>query len=73
MNLQVNGDITALMIAAYEGHTETVELLVGYGADLNVAAKDGRTALHLVISRKIMAPIDKRTPFLMEVRNKLLR
>ena len=35
----------ALMIAAINGDTETVEMLIDRGADVNGKDKDGRTAL----------------------------
>ena len=36
---------TALMIASAEGYTEAVKILLGSGADPNMAAQNGRTAL----------------------------
>ena len=38
---------SALMIAAENGHLESLELLRGYGADPGVLDNEGRTALHL--------------------------
>eukprot|EP00929_Paragymnodinium_shiwhaense_P061275 TRINITY_DN30599_c0_g1_i4.p2 TRINITY_DN30599_c0_g1~~TRINITY_DN30599_c0_g1_i4.p2 ORF type:complete len:115 (-),score=25.78 TRINITY_DN30599_c0_g1_i4:32-376(-) len=42
-------DMTALMLAASEGFTECVEVLLEYGASTNIAAEEsgGRTALHM--------------------------
>lgn len=36
---------TALIAAAYMGHSEIVEHLLDYGAEINHADSDGRTAL----------------------------
>ena len=36
---------TALMLASLNGYIESVDCLIGYGADLNVANKMGLTAL----------------------------
>lgn len=33
----------------YLGHTDTVELLVDNGADVNLADKNGLTSLHLAV------------------------
>jgi ankyrin repeat protein len=36
-----------LHLAASKGHYDVVNLLVGFGADLNAASNDGRTPLHV--------------------------
>ena len=59
--------LTPLHIAVHEGHVRIVERLVGFGADLNVATKEGNTALHLALGRKIMSEPDERTPFIKKV------
>lgn len=59
--------MTALHIAAHEGHASMIELLVGYGADLNAAIEDGNTALHLIVVKKNVKPLDSTTPYLLQV------
>ena len=41
-----------LMIASFKGFVEVVELLLSNGADVHLKAKDGSTALDLVIEYK---------------------
>jgi len=38
---------TALHVAACQGHTKVVKLLLGHYAEVNVKDKKGRTALHM--------------------------
>ena len=40
----------ALWLAVYAGFPKMVELLVGYGADLNTTDQDGVTALHMLLA-----------------------
>ena len=40
---------TALMLAAHRGHAATVDLLIEHGADLDVTAKYGLSALMLSV------------------------
>lgn len=63
-----NRSMTPLHIAAHEGHTAVVELLVGYGADVNAAVDDGNTPLFLVMTLRKMKPLDQDTPHLKHVR-----
>jgi ankyrin repeat protein len=42
---------TALALAAYEGRTDLVRMLLDSGADPNVADSDGRTALFHAVMR----------------------
>ena len=58
---------TALFIACKEGNTRSVECLVGYGADLNIADELGNTALHFVLAKKNMKPLSDWTPHLNKV------
>ena len=46
-----NSRTTALMCAAYHGHSGVVELLLGRGADVDKANNDGKTAL-IVAAKK---------------------
>jgi E3 ubiquitin-protein ligase mind-bomb len=71
-NTTSNKSLTALHIAAHEGHTAMVELLVGYGADLNATVDDGNTALMLVLTQKKMKPLDQESPRLNQVEELLL-
>jgi ankyrin repeat protein len=43
---------TPLQVATYEGHKETVELLIANGADVNAKDKDGETPLNWAIKNK---------------------
>ena len=58
---------TALHLAASEGHTGLVELLVGYGAEVNVSVEDGSTLLMMVLTQKKMRPLGPDTPHLKQV------
>jgi len=40
----------ALLLAVYAGFPKVVELLVGYGANLNAADADGETVLHMLLA-----------------------
>jgi ankyrin repeat protein len=46
--------------AAWNGHLESVELLVDKGADINLAAYDGRTAYHCARSSPEVATFLER-------------
>ena len=61
--------LTPLHIAVHEGCIKAVELLVGFGADLNVVTTDGNTPLHLALGRGTMSPPLEETPEIKEVRN----
>ena len=59
---------TALHCVAIEGHTDLVELLVGYGVDLNRVDHLGNTALHLVLFKKLgYSPNETLSPRLTKV------
>ena len=45
VDVQVNKDKTALMIASYFGREDVVRILLGAGADVNIKGDDGWTAL----------------------------
>jgi len=40
----------ALLLAVYVGFPKVVELLVGYGANLNAADAEGKTVLHMLLA-----------------------
>ena len=65
--MQNNGRLSPLHIAVHEGHVQSIERLVGFGADVNAIAGDGSTPLHLAFGKKNMNPPDKDTPFLLKV------
>ena len=44
-----SGELTPLLIAARDGHLESVKLLVEAGADINALAADGKNALGLAL------------------------
>ena len=68
INIRTTNGLTPLHIAAHEGHTAIVEVLVGYGADLNAADEErGNAPLHLIIARKNMKPIDASMAYLWKV------
>lgn len=67
ISLKTLTSLTALHVAAHEGYCAGIELLVGYGADLNAIVDDGNTALHLILVRKNMKPLDSNTPYTLEV------
>ena len=63
-----NGRLSALPIAAHEGNSAIVELLVGHGADLKTTNDEhGNTALHLINVRKNMKPITAEMEHLWKV------
>ena len=64
---------TALHIALIAGHLVVAELLVGYGADINAADKDGDTPLHYVFVLHNVAAPSKYTPQLLKVCINFLR
>ena len=45
VNAKRNTGYTALMAAAYKGHTEIVEILIKSGADVNAKTNNGQTVL----------------------------
>jgi ankyrin repeat protein len=44
---------TALHWTAYSGHTDTLKLLISYGANINDQDNEGNTPLHLVSKLQI--------------------
>jgi ankyrin repeat protein len=48
--------ITALMLAAFHGHTEIVEMLLEHGADVNQENQKGGTALAFAVNQKKKNP-----------------
>jgi ankyrin repeat protein len=51
-NINLTNDITPLLIACHEGHTEMVELLIGFQAHLNNADNTGETPLYKAVSNQ---------------------
>ena len=49
---------TPLHLAAYQGHWNVLECLVGWGAMLNVMDKNGDTPLHFVIASTKELPVE---------------
>ena len=49
VDVQVNKDKTALMIASYWGREDVVRILLGAGADVNIKGDDGWTALMIAV------------------------
>lgn len=47
--VHASGEMTPLLIAAREGHLESVQLLIESGADIDARAADGKDALSLAI------------------------
>ncbi len=61
--------LTALHLAARRGYSRVVELLVGFGADINMADYTGQTIMHMVLANKDTAApsSDGETPELEKV------
>ncbi len=47
VNVVVNGDFTALMLASGSGHKDIVERLINAGANINARSKKGATSLFM--------------------------
>ena len=67
LDLPTSQGLTPLHIAAHEGHSAVVEMLVGYGADLNATVEDGNTPLFLVTAQRKMKTLNADTPQLKHV------
>ena len=61
---------TSLRLAVEREHSRIVEVLVGYGADVNMACSDGHTPLHVVTTNKDMKKPTLQTQQLQRVRMK---
>jgi len=48
---RASDDATALMVSAQQGCLDCVKLLINYGADPNLKAKDQVMAVHLAINK----------------------
>ena len=59
--------VTALHIAVRQGHSITVERLVGFGANVNATTSTGETPLHYTMARKNAAAPDCQSPRLRKV------
>ena len=51
MNARNNRRQTPLLLAVAQGHTKLIEILVGYGADVDASDEDGDTGLHIALMR----------------------
>ena len=60
--------MTPLRLAVSREHSRMVEVLVGYGADVNTACSDGHTPLHVVTTNKDMKKPTPKTQQLQRVR-----
>ena len=60
--------LTPLRLAVEREHSRILEVLVGYGADLNMACSDGHTPLHVVTTNKDMKKPTPQTQQLQRVR-----
>ncbi|KAK2175091.1 hypothetical protein NP493_753g01042 [Ridgeia piscesae] len=60
---------TALLLAASQGHTELIELLVTNEADVNARDEDGDTPLHVVLTRALTDSLS-RAPLIAEIKSK---
>ncbi len=49
-------------MTAIEGHSNIIELLVGYGMDLNCLDTDGHTPIHVIMIKKSVKPLSADTP-----------
>jgi len=67
---QTNTRIGALHLAAYGGHTAVIEVLVGYGANLNLTSPDESSVLHVVLGKDEMEEPDQNSPRIREVRRR---
>ena len=61
--------LTPLRFAVERGYSRIVEVLVGYGADVNMTCSDGHTPLHVVTTNKDMKKPTSQTPQLQRVTN----
>ena len=50
INAKSDGGFTPLMIAAYEGSSDCVKLLLMHGAEVNAKDDEGDTALHVAVA-----------------------
>ncbi|CAI8033704.1 E3 ubiquitin-protein ligase MIB2 [Geodia barretti] len=71
VNVDDTDGLTSLHLAAHGGETAMLERLVGYGADLNCATREGNTALHFTLARKNMAAPSPLSPHILEVKKEL--
>ncbi|KAI0220924.1 E3 ubiquitin-protein ligase MIB2 [Lamellibrachia satsuma] len=69
LEVKNNRHQTALLLAASQGHTELIELLVANNADVNAWNEDGDTTLHVVLSRSLRDNLS-RAPIIAEIKSK---
>ena len=60
--------MTPLHLVVEREHSRIVEVLVGYGADVNMACSDGHTPLHVVTTNKDLKKPTPQTQQLQRVR-----
>ncbi|XP_062506167.1 E3 ubiquitin-protein ligase MIB2-like isoform X2 [Corticium candelabrum] len=63
---------TPLLLSVSQGHTKLIELLVGYGANVNAEDEDGDTCLHLALMRqRLSTDVGSDLPLLEQLRGAL--
>ncbi len=58
-------------LAGYSGHVTIIEILVGYGANINITSSDGSSVLHIILGKDNMEDPDKNSPQIKKVSKSL--
>lgn len=67
VNAKCDYDQTPLHLAIARGNTRSIEKLVEYGANVNVADQEGCTPLHYITTRDSMEPPNEDSPMIFKV------